>query len=112
MAATLDDLANLDGVIMAFEFAPDGTLKQYKAPGNVPQELAQQAATYSATVTMLFGTLAGAFTQLSQMPWTPQRGWAYAGGQYSVCIGNGGYRGLFIETAKADFNRLFQLLTA
>src|SRR5438094_378430 len=75
MAATLDDLANLDGVLMAFEFAPDGTLKQYKAPGNVPQELAQQVAKYSATVTMLFGTLAGAFTQLSQMPWTPQCGW-------------------------------------
>jgi roadblock/LC7 domain-containing protein len=28
----------------------------------------------------------------------------------TVAVGGNGYRGVFIETAKADFNRLFQAL--
>jgi roadblock/LC7 domain-containing protein len=38
------------------------------------------------------------------------QGWAYSGGEYSVAIGAGGTRGVFVETAKADFNRLFEVL--
>ena len=53
-------------------------------------------------------TLAGAFTQLSQMKWVPQQGWAYSGGEFTVAIG--GNKGVFAETAKADFNQLFQAL--
>jgi roadblock/LC7 domain-containing protein len=59
---------------------------------------------------MLFNTLAGAFSQMSGMNWTPQKGWAYSGGEWTVAIGGGGYQGVFIETAKADFNKLFELL--
>jgi roadblock/LC7 domain-containing protein len=44
------------------------------------------------------------------MPWTPQQGWAYSGGQYTVAVGEDGTKGVFIETAKADFNELFGLL--
>lgn len=40
----------------------------------------------------------------------PQQGWAYSGGEYSVAIGGKGYCGVFIKTAKADFNRLLQML--
>lgn len=57
---------------------------------------------------MLFNTLAGAFTQLSGMDWTPQRGWMYAGGDYTVAIG--GNTGVFVETQKADFNELYAAL--
>jgi roadblock/LC7 domain-containing protein len=42
------------------------------------------------------------------MNWVPQQGWAYSGGEWTVAIG--GNRGVFVETAKADFNRLFQAL--
>ncbi|MGH2590111.1 MAG: DUF2173 family protein [Actinomycetota bacterium] len=38
------------------------------------------------------------------------QGWAYSGGDYTVAIGEGGTKGVFVETAKADFNRLFQTL--
>lgn len=46
--------------------------------------------------------------QLSQMQWVPQQGWAYSGGDWTVAIG--GNRGVFVETARTDFNQLFQVL--
>ena len=42
------------------------------------------------------------------MNWVPQKGWAYSGGDWTVAIG--GNRGVFVETAHADFNNLFQVL--
>lgn len=72
--------------------------------------MAAQAAQFCATVTMLFKTLGGAFESVSGMPWTPAQGWVYTGGEYTVAVGDGGHKGVFIETAKADFNQLFQLL--
>jgi len=106
MAATLDDLLKLNGVVAAGEFTPDGKLVDYKAKMDMSPELAAMTAQFCATVTMMFNTLAGAFTQLSQMKWVPQQGWAYSGGEFTVAIG--GNKGVFAETAKADFNQLFQ----
>jgi roadblock/LC7 domain-containing protein len=57
---------------------------------------------------MMFNTLAGAFSQLSKMKWVPQQGWAYSGGDWTVAIG--GNKGVFVETTKADFNKLFEVL--
>ncbi len=108
MAATLDDLLNIDGVVAAGEFAADGKLVDYKAKMDMSPEMAAMSAQFCATVTMLFNTLAGAFAQLSQMNWVPQQGWMYAGSDWTVAVG--GNRGVFIETAKADFNQLFQVL--
>src|SRR5215467_14312777 len=107
---TLSDLAKLDGVVLAFEFAPDGKLLQHKANTETSSEMAAMAAQFCASVTMNFNTLAGAFTKLSGMSWVPQQGWAYSGGEYTVAIGGNGYRGVFIRTDRADFNRLFQML--
>jgi len=108
--ASLEDLLTVDGVAAAGEFAPDGSLVDYKANMDMSPEMAAGAAQFCATVTMLFNTLAGAFSQMSGMNWTPQQGWAYSGGEWTVAIGGGGYKGVFIETAKADFNKLFELL--
>lgn len=108
MAATLDDLLKIDGVIAAGEFTADGKLVDYKAKIDMSPELAAATAQFCATVTMLFNTLAGAYTQLSQMQWVPQQGWAYSGGDLTVAIG--GNKGVFVETAKADFNQLFRVL--
>lgn len=46
--------------------------------------------------------------KLSKMNWVPQKGWMYAGGDWTVDIG--GNRGVFSETAKADFNQLYKVL--
>ncbi len=106
--ATLDDLLKIDGVVAAGEFTADGKLVDYKAKMDMSREMAEMTAQFCATVTMMFNTLAGAFTQLSQMNWVPQQGWAYSGGEWTVAIG--GNRGVFVETAKADFNKLFEIL--
>jgi roadblock/LC7 domain-containing protein len=105
---TLDELLNIEGVVAAGEFTPDGNLVDYQAEMDMSPELAEMTAQFCATVTMMFNTLAGSFTQLSGMQWVPQLGWAYSGGDWTVAIG--GTRGVFVETAKADFNKLFEVL--
>ncbi len=65
--ATLDDLIKIDGVVAAGEFTADGKLVDYKANMDMSQEMAQMTAQFCATVTMMFKTLAGAFSQQSQM---------------------------------------------
>jgi roadblock/LC7 domain-containing protein len=44
------------------------------------------------------------------MNWEPQRGWAYSGGEWTGFIGDGGRRGVFVETSKVDFSELFEAL--
>lgn len=107
MPKSLDDLSKMDGVIMAFEFTPDG---ERTAHAKSTPEMAAMAARYCATVTMEFNTLAGAFSALSERAWVPQHGWMYRGGDYTVIVGNGGYRGVFVETAKANWMELFDAL--
>ncbi len=104
--ATLDGLMKISGVVAAGEFSDDG--KSIDVRGQMTPELAQAAAQFCGTVNMLFKTLSGAFQQISGMQWTPAQGWAFAGGKYSVCIG--GNKGVFVETAKADYNALFKAL--
>lgn len=106
--ARLDDLLKIDGVVAAGEFTADGKMVDYKAKMDMSPEMAAMTAQFCATVTMMFNTLAEAYTQLSGMKWVPQQGWAYSGGDWTVAIG--GNTGVFVETAKADFNKLFEAL--
>lgn len=103
--ATIDDLLEIEGVVAAGEFTRSGDLNDYGATMDMSEELAATAAQFCASVTMLFNTLGGAFTEMSGMEWTPQQGWMYAGGDYTVAIG--GNTGVFVETEKADFNQLY-----
>jgi len=77
---TLDELLKIDGVAAVGEFQPDGTLVEYKSAVEMTQELATMSAQFCASVSMLFGTLSGAFTQVSGMNWSPPQGWMFAGG--------------------------------
>ncbi len=106
LAKTLDDLMKIPGVVAAGEFKETGELINYK--GAISNEVAGMSAQFCASVSMMFKTLSGAFTQLSKMKWTPPLGWAYSGGDYTVAIM--GNWGVFIETKSADFNRLFKEL--
>ena len=60
-------------------YTPDGTLVDYKTNTNMSRELAASTAQFCATVSMLFNTLAGAYSQLTGMNWTPQQGWGVFG---------------------------------
>ena len=106
--STLEELLKIDGVIAAGDFSADGKMASYKAKMDMSSEMASMTAQFCATLTMLFNTLAGSFTQLSKMKFIPQQGWAYCGGDWTVAVG--GNRGVFVETSKADFNKLFQVL--
>jgi roadblock/LC7 domain-containing protein len=108
MSTTLDDLVKMDGVIAAFEYMPDGECTGYR---NVSPEMAAMIARFCATVTMLFNTLATSFTSLAETSWMPQQGWTYTGGNHTVILGGGGYRGVFVETAKANLPELLQALS-
>jgi roadblock/LC7 domain-containing protein len=108
--ATLQELLDIEGVVAAGEFNLDGSLLDFETSMDMSEEMAQMSAQFCATVSMMFNTLAGSFTKLSDMNWVPQQGWAYSGGEWTVAIGGGGTRGVFVETAKADFNRLFEVL--
>jgi roadblock/LC7 domain-containing protein len=108
--ASIEELLKIDGVVAAGEFAKDGSLVDYQSNMDMSPELAAGAAQFCASVSMLFDTLGGAFSQMSGMNWAPQQGWAYSGGDWTVALGEGGRKGVFIETAKADFNELFRVL--
>lgn len=105
---SLEELVNIEGVVFACEFTADGKSSDYRVKMDVPREMADKAAEYIATVTMMFNTLAGSFTQVSHMNWVPQQGWMYSGGDWTVVIG--GNKAIFAETSKADLTKLHNLM--
>jgi roadblock/LC7 domain-containing protein len=103
-----DELLKIEGVVAVGEFRPDGSLVDYKASTDMTPEPAAMSAQFCSSGTQLFNTLAGSFARLSKMSWTPQLRLAYPSSDWTVAVG--GNKGVFIETAKADFNHLFSEL--
>ena len=109
MASTLKDLLDLKGVVAAGEFSRDGSLENFEASVDFPEDLAKTTAQFTAAVTQLFDVLAGSYTKLNpQFAFTPQHGWAYSGGDWSIAVG--GNRGVFVRPSDADYNELFSTL--
>ncbi len=108
--ATLQELLDLEGVVVAGEFDFDGSMLDYEANMDMSEEMAQMTAEFCAAVSVMLNTLASSFAERSGMNWVPQHGWADSGGEWTACIGDGGRRRVFVETSKADFNRLFEAL--
>jgi len=52
--------------------------------------------------------MSGAFTQVSGMGWSPPQSWMFAGGDWTVAVD--GNKGVFVETAKADYTKLYASL--
>jgi roadblock/LC7 domain-containing protein len=107
IATNLDDLVNMKGVLLAFEFTADGTCTSYK---NVTREMAAIICRICAAVTMNFNALASGFTELSEQQWVPQKGWIYVGGTHSVIMGKGGHRGVFADSAQVSIDEVFAVL--
>jgi roadblock/LC7 domain-containing protein len=111
LMAKLRELLDLEGVVLAGEFDFDGSMLDYEAKMDMAVETAQMTAEFCAAVSVMFNSLASSFAERSGMNWVPQHGWAYSGGEWTACIGDGGKRGVFVETSKTDFNRLFEALS-
>jgi roadblock/LC7 domain-containing protein len=107
VATYLDDLVNMKGVLLAFEFTTDGTCTSYK---NVTREMAAMICHFCVAVTMNFNALASGFTNLSIQEWVPQKGWVYVGGSHTVIVGKGGYRGVFADSAQVSIDEVFAAL--
>ena len=106
--ATPEELLKNDCIAVANEFRADGSLVDFKANLEMSPELAAMSAQFCATVSMLSGNVSGAFTQLSGMSWSPPKGWMFSGGDWTVAVG--GKKGAFVESARADFNKLYGAL--
>jgi roadblock/LC7 domain-containing protein len=110
--ASLEELLELPGVIVAFEFTPDGQLVSYRAKVSIPPDIAALATQFSSAVCAMFSALATAYSRESTMNWVPEEGWAYSGGGWTVAVGRSGdaWHGVFSETAKIDYNTLYTTL--
>ncbi len=105
---SLDELLKFDGVAAAGLFSPEGKLVEYKSKTEMSKEMAEMTAKFCGTVNMMFDTLASAYTLLYKMNWVPQHNWMYSGGDWTVMIS--GTRGVFVESSKADLEKLLKAL--
>jgi roadblock/LC7 domain-containing protein len=105
--ANLDRLMGLSGATAAGEFTAGGDLVTYK--GDLPEDIARLIAKMCAANSLMGATQADSFTRISGMKWMPFHGWAVAAGDYSVCVISN--IGVFVETAKADFNDIYRVLS-
>lgn len=107
-AATLDELINIDGIVCAIEFNPEGTIVDYRSQIDISPQMVSMTAQFCSTVCMMFNSLTNAYSQLSDMNWSPQQGWTYSGGDWTAACG--GNRAVFVKTEEADFNQLYESL--
>ncbi len=105
---SLDELLKFEGVMAAGIFSPEGKLVDYKSNTEMPKEMAQMTAKFCGAVNTMFDVLASAYTQLYKMNWIPQHNWMYSGGDWTVIIS--GTRGVFVESSKADLEKLLKAL--
>lgn len=109
MAKSLDELLRLKGVIASGEFSQNGKLIGFRSNSSqLSDEVANLTAQFAAAVSQLLGALASAHSKISGLKWVPEQGWAYSGGDLTIAVG--GNRGVFVKTADADFNQLFEAL--
>jgi roadblock/LC7 domain-containing protein len=104
--ANLDRLMRLGGAVAAGEFTDLGELVSYK--GDLPDEAARFVAKLCASNSLMGATEVDALSRVTGMHWLPFQGWAIAAGDYSICVI--GHIGVFVETAKADFNQIYRTL--
>jgi roadblock/LC7 domain-containing protein len=105
--ANLNRLMTLGGAVAAGEFSAGGELVSYK--GDFPQETARYIARLCAGKSLLGATEAEALGRITGMNCSPFHGWAVSAGDYSICVM--GHFGVFVETAKADFNEIYRVLS-
>ncbi len=105
---SLDELLKFDGVMAAGIFSPEGKLVDYKSKTDMPEAMARMTAKFCGTVNMTFDALASAYSELFKMKWVPQHNWMYSGGDWTIMIS--GTRGVFVESSKADVEKLLKAL--
>ena len=104
----LDDLLEMEGVVAAGEFADDGRLLNDRSKVQMSEEIANDLASFCASVTSQFRTLASVMARTTGMYWLPLRGWMYSGGDWAAVIA--GNRRVFVEGSKVDYTPILNAL--
>ncbi|HEX7344564.1 MAG TPA: DUF2173 family protein [bacterium] len=107
--SSLKHLMKIDGVVAAGEFNNSGGWINYESKMEMSAELMSVTALFCATITMMHHTLSNAFSRASNMKWEPHKMWMSTSGDWVVMVFNN--RGVFVEAAKADYNKIYQALS-
>ncbi|HBF88914.1 MAG TPA: hypothetical protein DDX39_09760 [Bacteroidales bacterium] len=100
----LDKFFEMKGVIAAGVFSPtDGSLLMFK--GDMDRKKAADVAKMCYRNTKLFAKQAEKLQEITEMTWTPLKGWAFSAGDYSICIID--QFGVFVKTAQSNFDDIF-----
>src|SRR5207247_11143828 len=101
--STVDQLMQIKGVMAAVEFTLAGELVNFRSAMSMPQDQAGMTAQFCNTVSIMFNTLAKAYSHMyTNMSWLPSKFWAYVGGDMVVCVGLN--EGVVMESANVDDN--------
>jgi roadblock/LC7 domain-containing protein len=103
----LANLMSLKGAVSAAECKADGDHISYIMNGSQIQDLDKMTEKL-CVINTLMSTVLESFSHISDMNWTPFRGWAIAAGDYSVFVVR--HIVVIVETDKADFNEIFKVL--
>ena len=119
MAINLDDLMKLNGAIASGVFAEDGTLVAYKSgTGKDYGEILSMMGEANSLMKKIEAKIktksfakrkAKDFVKHNDKDWSYHKGWAVSAGDYSICMM--GNAGIFVETDKADFRKIFKKLS-
>jgi roadblock/LC7 domain-containing protein len=100
----LDKFFEMKGVVAAGVFSQaDGSLLMFK--GDMDKSKASDIAKMCYRNTKLFTKQAEKLQKITNMTWTPLKGWAFTAGDYSICIID--QFGVFVKTAHANFDDIF-----
>ena len=103
----LANLMSLNGAVSVAECKPGGDRISYMIKGSQTQDLDKMTERLCA-INTLMAPIVESFNRISEMNWTPFRGWAVTAGDYSVFVMS--HIVVIVETDKADYNEIFKVL--
>ncbi|MDQ3695667.1 MAG: DUF2173 family protein [Chloroflexota bacterium] len=104
-------LSGLDGVALAMEWTPDGTLVNVESTLDLPRELATVVARYGAAVNGVAPGFTDVCARATGSDAMPYRALVVYGGEWAAVIGSGN-RGVWVDPTRADINLIVRAVEA
>jgi roadblock/LC7 domain-containing protein len=103
----LANLMSLNGAVSVAECKPGGDRISYMIKSSQAQDLDKMTERLCAINTQM-APIVESFNRVTEMNWTPFRGWVITAGDYSVFVVSNII--VIVETGKADFNEIIKVL--
>jgi roadblock/LC7 domain-containing protein len=112
-AETLEALLEIQGIVAAGEFEPDGKLVRYQTNADVlTQYTAQVGTRFVAGISSMLDVFANAYSLLGmrgyRLNWVPQQAWLYSGGDWTVSAR--GNRWMMADASRAQLTEIQRAL--